>query len=333
MTPHANKLYVVGARQRPNAQHLESYRMYEKAVVLDVDLATGKGLTAFEYATPPEFTPGPDRDSHVFKAATVRDGVMYLCTLTEALGRRLPDFAPVFHVSHPYFNDLHHVRPDGEGNLLVVSTGLDAVLRVDRGGNLLDTWYVGEDPMWERFDPDTDYRRVPDTKPHQTHPNYVFFVGRDIWCTRFNQRDAVNLTGEGRLDIAVQRPHDGKVRDGRIHFTTVDGHLVVFDLESGEKQLHDLASLLARDNAAIGWCRGVELLDDGIAVVAFSRIRRTRFRENVAWLRKKLGDREVYGSRPTRLAIYDMKARGIVREMDLEPHGINVVFSIHRHDG
>ena len=41
----------------------------------------------------------------------------------------------------------------------------------------------GQVPTWERFDPEVDYRQVPTTKPHETHPNFVFIVEEDVWVT------------------------------------------------------------------------------------------------------------------------------------------------------
>jgi hypothetical protein len=57
--------------------------------------------------------------------------------------------------------------------------------------------------------------------------------------------------------------------------------------------------------------------------VGFSRIRPTRWRENVGWLAR--GFKWV---RPTHLACYDLDTRQVLAEIDLEPHGLNAVFSI-----
>ena len=131
------------------------------------------------------------------------------------------------------FNDLHHVVPDSSGNLLVTSTGLEMVVRVTPDGEILDQWNVlGEDP-WEKFSRDTDYRKVDSTKPHRSHPNFAFELDGNIWATRFYQRDAVCLSDPSkRIDIGVQAPHDGLVRNGSIHFTTVDGHIVIVSRHS-----------------------------------------------------------------------------------------------------
>ncbi|MEX0827630.1 MAG: hypothetical protein WD005_01630, partial [Haliea sp.] len=57
--------------------------------------------------------------------------------------------------------------PDGEGGFYVVVTGLDTVIRVNATGKIVNEWSAvsGELPF-ERFDRDTDYRKIASTKPH-----------------------------------------------------------------------------------------------------------------------------------------------------------------------
>src|SRR5262249_317885 len=144
----------------------------------------------------------------------------------------LPDFTLTDYISLPQFNDLHHVRPTSTGSLAVANTGLDQVVEMSREGRVLRLWSaVGGDP-WDRFDPERDYRKVDSTKPHRSHPNYVFEVGEDLWGTRFEQRDALCLTGGGRIAIDVQRPHDGITMGDKVYFTTVNGCIVIASLKT-----------------------------------------------------------------------------------------------------
>jgi hypothetical protein len=78
---------------------------------------------------------------------------------------------------------------------------------------------------------------------------------------------------------------------------------------------------------ASGWCRGLEVLDEDRVVVAFSRLRPTKWRENVRWAKRRLGSRGV-GLLPTRLAMVDLRTERFW-EANLEPVGLYAVFSVH----
>jgi hypothetical protein len=120
--------------------------------------------------------------------------------------------------------------------------------------------------------------------------------------------------------------HDGCVQGGQVCFTTVDGHLITFDVASGERRDLDLNRFLnPDDDRPLGWCRGV-LPAGGQAWVGFTRIRPTLLRRNLSWLRH--GFRRDYHF-PTRITLYDLEKPASVREVDLESAGINAVFSIH----
>ena len=114
-------------------------------------------------------------------------------TNTEVLLYRVPSFERIAYVSLPMFNDVHHVRPTPNGNLLVANTGLDMVLEMTREGAIVQVWNVLGDDPWERFSEATDYRKVKSTKPHLAHPNHVFYVGDEPWASRFQQKDAISL--------------------------------------------------------------------------------------------------------------------------------------------
>ena len=72
----------------------------------------------------------------------------------------------------------------------------------------------------------------------------------------------------------------------------------------------------------LGWARGLHIDDEGIGV-GFSRLRSTKFRDNLAWVAR--GFRDVL---PTRVAQYDLRARRFIRSVDLEPVGLSALFSI-----
>lgn len=328
--------YVVGGQQRPDAISRPEHERHQKGLVLAVAAPGGPVRRLVEYVSPPEVIPEEQPYAILFKAATLAQGRLYTCTQTEVLIYDTATWTRTGYLSHPWFNDLHHVLPRPDGSLLVAVTGLDMVLEVDPGGEVTRTWGVlGQDP-WQRFDRGVDYRKVPTTKPHASHPNFVFEAGGGIWATRFEQQDAVCLTApRRRIAIDVERPHDGIVDGGivagdRVYFTTVDGHVVIADL--GRDRVERVVDLnaIAGSQLALGWCRGLAVLDGGRRlVVGFSRLRPTRFRENVRWVKHRLGLRATPGNLPSRIACFDLEAERLLWEEELEEHGLSVLFSIH----
>ncbi|MES1245476.1 MAG: hypothetical protein ABUT39_27980 [Acidobacteriota bacterium] len=322
-------LWAVGGEQKRTLLDQEEWNRFRTAVVARVDPESGRAERVLEYRTPPGHCPD-DQPSHIFKAATVDGDTMWLCTQTEVLECALPGFAIRRVISLPCFNDLHHVTPGPDGTLFVAVTGLDAVAEIDREGGLIRLTSVLGGDVWERFDRGVDYRKVPTTKPHRSHPNYVFFLDGRPWVTRFEQRDAAPLDGDGEpFRIGIQGIHDGCVSGGRVVFTAVDGHVVSFDLATGERRELDLNGLMEPDDdRPLGWCRGLHLPDDGrLAWVGFSKLRPTKLKQNLSWIRH--GFKET-PRLPTRIALYDLERPARLREIDLEPAGLNAVFSIHR---
>ncbi len=322
--------YLVGGEQRHDAHFRQEWQRHKRGVILELDLDSGACEVRHHYVSPPEVVAKDPYPAILFKAATRRGNRLYSCTQTEILVWQLPDFELVNSISLPDFNDVHHVRPTDRGSFLVANTGLDMVLEVSPEGEVLERWNVLGGEPWGRFSPQVDYRLVLTTKPHGSHPNYVFEADGGIWATRFQQRDALCLTQpERRLEIGVEKPHDGIVWGSRVYFTTVDGHIVVADLEGHEAAaVYDLQKMTPGDRA-LGWCRGLWVLDEERVLVGFSRLRPTRVRENLRWLRHRVGLRSNPGNRPTRVALYNLREARLLREWTVEEHGLNVLFSIH----
>ena len=320
-------LYVLGARQRKLLlKKEEEWNLYESALILRLDTETGAVRTCVEYKSPPEARAGED-SSNVFKSGTLVGSTLYACTSTEVLIFDLPSFRRTGYVSLPCFNDLHHVRPTADGNLIAVSTGLDMVFKLTPQGKVLAEWCVLDEQPWSRFSRSVDYRKVDSTKPHKSHPNFTFELEGELWVTRFRQRDAICLTKPGgRIEIGVELPHDGLLRGDRIFFTTVDGRVVIANARTKKvEQIIDLKEISDR-NALLGWCRGLLPLDDRAAWVGFTRVRKTRFIENILWVKNAF--RDGMAEKPTHIALYDLVNKQCLREIDLEPHGMNIVFSI-----
>jgi hypothetical protein len=326
----AEAIFVVGGEQRGVPHWTKEWKLYKKALVAKV--ANGRAERVLEYETPAEYC-ADDAPSIVFKAASIHGDRAYLCTQTEVLICDFPSFTVRKVVSLPFFNDLHHVAVAPDGRLFVAVTGLDAVAELTPDGELLNLASVTGKPVWERFSKTVDYRKVATTKPHLSHPNFVFFLDGEPWVTRFAQRDAVPLNGNagGRapFKLGMEGVHDGHVAAGCIYFTAVNGFVLRFDLASGHMQSFDLNRAHSPyTDRPLGWCRGILPLGKDMWV-GFSRIRYTALRQNLDWIRRGFRNVDRLPPAPTRIARYDLAKNEFVGELDLEPAGMNTIFSIH----
>lgn len=321
-----NRLYVSGGRQRNTLfRKLEEWQSSEQALLIELDPTKNQSQSRIEYVSPPGVC-ADELPAILFKSASVRGNRLYSCTSTEVLVYELPGFTLLHYISLPCFNDLHHLCPTQRDTLLVAVTGLDMVVEITTTGSVVREWSVlGEDP-WSRFSRQTDYRKIASTKPHRSHPNHVFELYGEVWVTRLQQRDAICLSAPGpRIDIAVQQPHDGYIFGDRIYFTTVDGHIVIANRKNLKvEKIIDLNQMSNQTGQVLGWCRGVLPIDERWIWVGFTRVRPTKFIENVAWIRNAGAERH----KPSHLALYDLKTQSCELEIGLEPHGIGVVFSI-----
>jgi hypothetical protein len=218
------------------------------------------------------------------------------------------------------------VYPSHTGTLLAVVTGLDLVVEVTTDGVLVREWNVVGQDTWAKFSKQTDYRKIATTKPHPSHPNHVFELDNEVWVTRLMQRDAICLTNLGpRIDIAVEKPHDGYVFGDKLYFTTVDGHVVIANWKRQKvEQTIDLNRMSGQSGQVLGWCRGVLPVNEQYVWVGFTRVRPTKFVENVSWIKNGGTSRH----KPSHLALYDLKRGSCEQEVELEPHGLGVVFSL-----
>lgn len=319
-------LYILGGRQRRNFTEIpEEWHLYDSALVLMADSTTRRAKVCIDYKTPAEAR-SDVTSSVLFKSGSRRGNMLYICTSTEVLIYELPSFKQVKYLSLPCFNDLHHVRPTSKDTLLVTSTGLDMVIECTMDGEVLREWNaLGRNP-WERFSKETDYRKVTTTKPHQAHPNFVFYLKDELWVTRFEQKDAISLERpDRRIEIGIEIPHDGVIFGNQIYFTTVDGHVVIVDTESlSISEIIDLNTIDNESGSLLGWCRGLMVIEEGIAWVGFTRVRNTEFKEKILWAKKFIGR----GALPARVTLYDLKAGKKLNEINLESYGMNAVFGI-----
>src|SRR5256885_7880371 len=120
------ELYLTGAEQRNSAVlPLKEWHSTKKAILLRLDPDTEKVTEKLEYVTPAEAC--TDNEPGIaFKAATLFENRLYVCTSTEVIIFEVPGFRQVAYLSLPCFNDLHHVRPTPSGTSDRKSTRLNS---------------------------------------------------------------------------------------------------------------------------------------------------------------------------------------------------------------
>lgn len=316
---------VLGASSHADAARRPEGARHARAIVGLVDADRGTYQELFAYESPSSIR--PPGGAMRFGAGCLEGTLLWTCTPTEVVAFELPSFRKTCSISLPWFNDLHHVVRYHDG-LLVVATGVDRVIHCDLQGRILRVWHVLDGEVSPELLPEQDYRMLGSTKPHRAHPNYAFVANDAIWATRFEQRDAACLTEPGRvLTLGGERPHDGRVGGDEVTFTTVDGHIVVVHLSSLEVRRFDLQAM-SGETASLGWCRGLSVPAAGATVVGFSRLRPTRLRENLRWLKHRAGLRRSPGNLPSRVVGFDLEARAMAFAVEVERHGLNVIFDI-----
>lgn len=319
-------LYVLGGTQKSTFRDAQQdWLLYERAVIGQVNPETGACAICLSHETPPAARASA-ASAVLFKSGAIAGDRLYACTSTEVMVYAVPGFRRVAYISLPFFNDLHHVRPTPHGTLAVAVTGLDMVAEITLAGEVVNCWSaLGGDP-WTRFSRSTDYRRCATLKPYQSHVNFTFWTHGRLWASRGDLGDAICLDDpERRIELGTRACiHDGWVQHGRIYFTSVDGHLYLVDEASLQVQSSlDLNALHPDGAAGFSWCRGVLPLDARHAWVGFTRIRPTRWKEKVRWLKTMM----CAVSPPTRLALYDILAPKLLKEIPLEAIGMHAVFN------
>lgn len=321
-----DKLLITGGAQRPDAAKLGEGRRYHSAYLVEIDFDTGMAKEILSITKGNENYPD-EIPNITFTCCTLEGDRLYLCSESEVFVYRYPELELIISASYGFFQNCHHVAPIAD-YVAVVSTGLDLIAFLDRETlqpvRLVNS--LGKDP-WHRFSSEVDYRKVHSTKPHESHPNFVFMLDGEPWATRFNQKDAVCLSDMSqRIDIGLERVHDGHVVGNFVYFTTVDGKIVCVDKASKDiKEVIDLNEI-GDEDVPLGWCRGL-LIEGDIAYVGFTRIRQTAVKENVKWLLSHVGRKN---NLPSRIAKYDLVKRCKLGEVELPRGVIDAVYSVVR---
>ena len=326
------KIIISGGRQSKSSLSYfnKEWSNGVSGVIFEYDTNSKKIEEKFTYETPKRYRAEKDY-SISFKSGSIFDNKLYITTLTEILIISLPNYKLIDKISLNLFNDLHHVVYDNNF-LYVVVTGLDLVLQYDLLKKKVSNHYncFREVDTWDRFDKYKDYRKLNTTKPHFSHPNHVTIHKNKLFITRYKQEDVLIYEKNGRylknikLDNGI--PHDGSIFGQEFIYTTVTGKVLKVDIK--EEKINEIIDLnkFAKDNNSLGWCRGYNK-SENLNYVGFSRIRPTKFVENIKWLGSKINDKYKL-KMPTRVEIYDSNFSKIIDTIELERIGLNWVFSI-----
>lgn len=316
---------VTGAIQRSNADRLSHGQRFKKAVIKKINWGKKSDTTLLEYVSPADVC-SPNHPSIVFTGATLFEDKFYVPTCTEILILSYPEFEIERVISYPFFHDIHHVQVFSD-YIGVVSTGLDMIIFLDKKSYepIYFKNVLNKDP-WERFSQNTDYRKINSTKPHESHPNCLFEIDGEVWVTRFEQKDAIALNNsDHRINIGVERCHDGHVDGDFVYFTSVDGKIVVANKYTYKIEHIYSLNEIEGHNQPLGWCRGLSIIGNS-AFVGFSRIRGTEIKENIKWARNFVVHKRDLKNLNNRIVQYDLKKRTKIDEYVF--NDINMVYSI-----
>jgi len=318
------QFFITGAKRNSAPFSMENMAGCYHAVLYELDFAKEKIVKSY-IEEEPDMEIHPATYSFSFRGLSVHSDIIYTCNGSEILEIDKNTFQVLKRISLPVFNDLHHVDIIN-GNITFASTGIDHIGFIKNGEVELHSSLPEAESRV--IDDTIDYRAIS-TKPHLSHPNYVFEIDGKTWITRFHQKDAICLEDPSlKLDIGTERPHDGLVVGDKVYFTTVNGAITVFNKNTQEKlEVHDLQSHYKQPK--IGWCRGIEVIGD-FAYIGFTRLRKTRSIENLGFLTDRWDSMmtSIKGTPPARIIKYDLKNRKIIKEMVFNNSQLSVLFSL-----
>jgi hypothetical protein len=321
------KYLIVGGQERENAIAGDNHFAYAKGKVVVFDEETRTCKDFIDYVSPQQYLPG-EGGSICFTAASVHKNRLYCCTRTEVLVYDIKELTLLLHFSHPLMNDVHHVDFK-DGVIYVVATGVDGVLKFNEQGEFIEFVNVVEGyDVIERFG-NVDFRKLPTTKPHKVHPNFVTLGVDSVFVTQFHSHKIFNmLDPSDSFEISTNRMHDGHYENGKGYYTCVDGKVVVVDYSSkSEEVIHEFANLESTIMHH-GWCRGLSKTSDNQFIIGFSRLRPTKNVLNISWIKDFKKNLRLTACLPTRISKYDFNSNQVIWSFNLEEVGVNVVYSI-----
>lgn len=314
-------IVTMGIPRKDNKEG-EGHR-YGKAVlqIIDWETKTLKNEITYE---PPDMHVGIGL-SRQYKGGCLYRGRFYVVTNTEVLVYDTKDWSLQEVVSLQSFNDLHGVHVDDD-HVYVCNTGLEMVQIFSHDFTLIDEINMASTPTYERFDRTVDYRMIATTKPHEAHINHIFCLDGEKWVTRGLLTDAIRLHDDkdcfdlkqvGRAPNDKVICHDGIARDGKLYFTTVNGHIAAFDIRSCKQVLDiDVREVAGKAGYGLGWVRGLEVVGNR-AFLGTTKIRTSTFKEYTRWI--------VYGE--------ERKMPSSILEINMDQLVLKEVYPLENYEG
>jgi len=323
------KLVITGGRQRTFDHNIDEWSGYDRAISIEITNNRGELniSKSIDYLSPNECMAEKDA-SITFKSGSINHEELWIPTQTEVLQFDPKTYQTISRISHPAFNDVHHVMVSSRNTLIVTSTGLDALFEFSRQGELLNEWSCTDTPVWEKFNQKTDYRRVLTTKPHISHPNFCFEYKGQFWVTRMKQKDTYCVqTGES-IALGESETHDGFLVGDNAYFTHVEAHVTKVDMRTKKVvKRYDLKSQ-NKSKKYFGWCRAFYYINDDYFLVGFTRIRPSKFHQGMQWLNGKIRPKNWPGCHPTMVCLLNTQEMKIEWKLNLEDYDVNAIFSI-----
>lgn len=301
----------------------ENFIRFDVAEMLVLDWNTDEIIKRINYQSPEESR----NPSMMFKGceSDMKSNSLNVVTNTELLIYDKLNFKLVNVYTEKSFNDLHGVSTI-DGNYYIVNTGLEIIQVLDHSGSIIQEYNLAETDTWKKYDKNFDYRQTGSTKPHSQHINHIFKFDDNLFVTRLLHQDAVNLNDHNdSFKMLVGNPHDGVIHKEAVFFTTTNGHLITFDAATRKQiQVIDINQALSESGFKPGgWCRGVLPLSETRALIGYTQLRHTKFKEFISWA-KHLGNNPV----PTRILEIDLETKKVVKEFIYPSEVGTAIFSI-----
>lgn len=321
------QLLVAGGCLRENGFELGEGKYFGQASLLLLDLHTGKFQTLISKNDGGEHYPS-EHPNLQFTAPCLDGDTLWLPTDTEIYQYQLPELTELKCYSHPCFQNIHSVHLF-DNELIVTSTGIDniVVLCPETGEikRIINT--EGKEP-WHRFDAKTDYRLLHSTRPHDSHPNYIFKLDNKLWTTRCTHDDAVCLDDvTDRIDVAHQDEmsvHDGIWWQDKLVFTRVDGYLVIVDPKS--RKVIDKHDPFANErNRPLGWCRGL-MVDGDVFYIGYSRLRKTKLMSKLKFITQ--GNFKYMDGNGALVVAYDISKKKVINTYTIPAGMLDAIYGI-----
>jgi hypothetical protein len=179
--------------------------------------------------------------------------------------------------SSPLFNDIHSLRKDNNGGVILSSTGTDSLFQINKSGDIIWSWFATENGYSKntlgntmQVDTDVDHRKmVYDTWLNTTHINSALDLGSVVLATLFHQGELISInkkTGEPNTLIRdLKKPHAlrfGKNQQVTLANTAL-GQVLSLDIDvSGEANVSVMSNRVIA-SLDTRWLQDAWILDDG----------------------------------------------------------------------